>query len=1160
MAEAAYKKLVLKRNNSINAIKHHKTKTDASNKDTKQTEILHRIIQLEHCYERFQKIAGEIIESDAYNEKDITEKDEDIEEMYILALSKLKDLSTDEHGPTLSSTRLSHAQQQPQNNTQIHDNEVRLGKFTLRKFNGEYEHWTTFFDAFTTYVDENPRYSDMSKMYYLRDSLTGTALSVINRLPLTEKNYKLAWKLLTERFHNKRAITNQCLANIINCQKLSQPAANQLRVLIDGVRESLQTLETIEIVIEAWDPIVVHIVESKLEMTMKFEWERSLNGSTEIPSYQQLSDFLETQHRILEAAEAFDRGKLVDSPRANDSRRFSRYTPNATTKTLAISTERCCVCNESHGLYFCPTFETWSVKERKNYIADTKRCENCLKQHNDNCKSHYRCKKCKGIHNTKLHEETVMSAYVGDESNNESVSVSTIHLASRSKLLATAIVQVKDKRGTIHMLRAFIDQGAESAFITERAAQLLCLSPSRENVSLLGVDNVSLGRAKKSVTIEVNSMHDKSFVIVTKALLSRTIITTRTSSDKSLLDCTYLKGITLADPNFLDTENVDLLLGVDIYAVSLLDGIRRGEMDQPVAQNSRFGWLVFGALSPTKESTVRVNCTSSVQDSLSQELQRFWQNEEVNVEKFLTEEQEKCVQFYEATTTRQSNGRYMVSLPYTMNVADSNFLGHSYEIALRRQLNLEKRFRSQPKLREMYNEFMFEYLNLGHMSVLENDQRNGCYLPHHPVLRENSTTTKLRTVFDASAKTTNGFSLNDRLMNGPTIQPELFDTFIRWRVNKIALIADVEKMYRQIDVAPADRINQKVLYRFSETEPMQTFVLNTITYGTKPAPYMGVQTTFLVADDEATKYPIASKCVKTDMYVDDLLSGAESTSEAIELRHQFSDLFNAGHLSLRKWASNDESVLADIPAEYRALQTPFELHKNDDIKTLGIWWNPKTDKLHFRIDISTLSSAAIITKRKLLSDGSKIFDPCGILSPVTIKAKILMQEAWKQGIDWDNNLSPEIQAQWNEYRSELHLLEKVEVKRWLSTTKESKLSLHGFCDSSSKAYCAVIYLVQQTSDNFTSHIVCSKTKVAPIQCESIPRLELCGAVMLCELMERVSKNLKISKERIHLWTDSELVLNWLHSHASNWVTYVANRVSKIQKVYNIGVMFPRKPI
>lgn len=389
-------------------------------------------------------------------------------------------------------------------------------------------------------------------------------------------------------------------------------------------------------------------------------------------------------------------------------------------------------------------------------------------------------------------------------------------------------------------------------------------------------------------------------------------------------------------------------------------------------------------------------------------------------------------------------------------------------------------------------------------------------------------------------------------MNGPTIQPELFDTFIRWRVNKIALIADVEKMYRQIDVAPADRINQKVLYRFSETEPMQTFVLNTITYGTKPAPYMAIQTTFLVADDEATKYPIASKCVKTDMYVDDLLSGAESTSEAIELRHQFSDLFNAGHLSLRKWASNDESVLADIPAEYRALQTPFELHKNDDIKTLGIWWNPKTDKLHFRIDISTLSSAAIITKRKLLSDGSKIFDPCGILSPVTIKAKILMQEAWKQGIDWDNNLSPEIQAQWNEYRSELHLLEKVEVKRWLSTTKESKLSLHGFCDSSSKAYCAVIYLVQQTSDNFTSHIVCSKTKVAPIQCESIPRLELCGAVMLCELMERVSKNLKISKERIHLWTDSELVLNWLHSHASNWVTYVANRVSKIQKVYNIS--------
>lgn len=198
----------------------------------------------------------------------------------------------------------------------------------------------------------------------------------------------------------------------------------------------------------------------------------------------------------------------------------------------------------------------------------------------------------------------------------------------------------------------------------------------------------------------------------------------------------------------------------------------------------------------------------------------------------------------------------------------------------------------------------------------------------------------------------------------------------------------------------------------------------------------------------------------------------------------------------------------------------------------------QTDTLRFTINSSKLHNEPRITKRHLLSDASKLYDPCGLLSPIIIKAKIIMQKIWKTGIDWDVIVDGNIQSEWNTYRSELPLIEQL------------KISLHGFCDSSEQAYAAAIYIVQKTKDGITAYLVCSKTRVPPMSMESIPRLELCGAVLLSELMECVAENLKVPKENIYLWTDSSIVLTWLNAHASRWQTYVAHRVSNIQKKYD----------
>lgn len=240
-------------------------------------------------------------------------------------------------------------------------------------------------------------------------------------------------------------------------------------------------------------------------------------------------------------------------------------------------------------------------------------------------------------------------------------------------------------------------------------------------------------------------------------------------------------------------------------------------------------------------------------------------------------------------------------------------------------------------------------------------------------------------------------------------------------------------MYRMIKIRPEDRKFQKILWRFSEDERIKTYELNTVTFGTKPAPYMAIATTFALADAEEHNFPRAAKCVKTDFYVHDCMSGSHSTQSAIALQKELDDLFKSGHFLLRKWASNDPVVLQHIPLENRAIKNSFELNLNESIKTLGIVWTPKFDELSFTIDMSCFHLKNSITKRQLLSDTLKLYDPCGILSPITIKAKITMQDVWKSGTNWDEMVPNEIQAKWNIYKNELPLIKKIKIKRWFKT-------------------------------------------------------------------------------------------------------------------------------
>ena len=280
-------------------------------------------------------------------------------------------------------------------------------------------------------------------------------------------------------------------------------------------------------------------------------------------------------------------------------------------------------------------------------------------------------------------------------------------------------------------------------------------------------------------------------------------------------------------------------------------------------------------------------------------------------------------------------------------------------------------------------------------------------MPMYAVRKEHSITTKIRAVFDASAKTSTGTSLNDTLLVGLTVHSSLIDVLLRFRLNRIALTTDVSKMYRAVELAIPDRDLHQFVWRSHPDQPLQDFRMTRITFGVSASPFAANMALKQNALDYTNEYPLAAEAVHTSFYVDDGLTGADSIEEAIELQTQLQTLFSKGGFLLRKWNCSDPRVLSNLPAELKDNQTEQALPACDQYtKTLGIAWNASKD--HFKLTICKPPPPESLTKRALVSDIAKTFDVLGWFSPAIIKAKVLLQQLWENKIDWDQHVPTEI--------------------------------------------------------------------------------------------------------------------------------------------------------
>jgi len=942
---------------------------------------------------------------------------------------------------------------QPINIIQL--NKMRLPTIEIPKFDGRWEEWLPFRDTFTSMIHNNETLPAIDKLHYLRWALVRDAYKLIESLEVTNENYQIAWEIVNKRYKGNKTIIQNHVQAMINFPCISKESHPSLRQLVDTTLQHIRTLKRLEQPTDSWDTLLIQLFIPKLDSSTRQEWE-SERADKELPRMENFINFLETRCSFLDALTRASTLNLSKNVQGHSKQHAIKQSSQIQVH-LSTESSTCPICQNTHRIFECFIFRNMSAQARHERVKSSKLCYNCLKPFHGkkctsgSCKKCYNClkpfhgkkctsgscKKCHKHHNTLLHFDKAAdsndspskvekdkdaarqhTSSLSPESNNAAESNSNKQIVNNSLsfchtqgsfshvLLSTARVHIRDHFDKLYDCRVLLDSGSQPNFISRELCERLRLPQRKTDTIIAGVNNIS-STSQNETTATIHSRFNKyqetlSFLILDKVTNKIPAVAIDVDSFQIPLN------IKLADPTFHLPGKIDLILGSEIFWKLLCVGQIQLGRSGPIFQKTRLGWIISGTTNPVLKPGHVVQCHSAQQTTLHDQLEKFWRLEEMQPKVHLTAEEQKCEEHFHKTHSREKDGRFVVLLPLRDNYVQ---LGESYDMAKRRLLSLERKLFRQPELKRQYDAFIQEYIDLKHMKRISNFADNNqksetCdityYLPHHAVLKPDSNTTRLRVVFDASAKTSCGLSLNDVQMVGPTIQQDLFNIIMRFRQYTYAISADISKMYRQIKVKQEQCKLQRILWRFVPGEEIQTYELQIITYGEACSSFLAIRSLHQTARDLQQRYPKAAEIIMRDFYVDDLLTGSDDIGDLLRLKEDITTVLQSAKFELHKWKSNHPS-LVDVNKDSLTVQL------DEGTKILGQLWDTQRDTFRYTNTSSQLKGT---TKRQVLSCIAQIFDPLGLLGPVVVTSKVIMQQLWQAKLKWDESLPVQLHTRW----------------------------------------------------------------------------------------------------------------------------------------------------
>lgn len=497
-------------------------------------------------------------------------------------------------------------------------------------------------------------------------------------------------------------------------------------------------------------------------------------------------------------------------------------------------------------------------------------------------------------------------------------------------------------------------------------------------------------------------------------------------------------------------------------------------------------------------------------------------------------------------------GHYVICLP-VKNRMDN--MPNNRTMAEQRAQNLKRRLIRDTSFHKEYTDFMNDILQKGYAVQLSEEEmecKDGkvWYIPHtavyHPVKQ------KLRVVFDCAASY-QGTSLNDRLLQGPDLTSSLIGVIIRFRQEPVAIMADVEAMFHQVKVSDDDSDLLRFLwwpggdYHQALAEHKMTVHL----FGATSSPSCASFALRKCAEDHSQQFSAdVVQTVLQNFYVDDCLKSVATEEEFITMCQDLMNICSYGGFRLNKWVSNRQKVLDSIPKSELAKEMKTLDLDQDELpveRALGLNWCVESDMFKFKITVKDRP----FTRRGLLSVVGSIYDPLGILAPVVLPAKSLLQELCRLKIGWDDDLPEHIKKRWCDWLAGLTALEHFSFPRCLKPEDFGECAfaqLHHFADASEYAYGSVSYLLMRSTNNKLHCVfMMGKSRVAPLRSPTIPRMELTAATVAVKMDGVLRRELQLELTDSIFWTDSTVVLKYLENETTRYRTFVANRVSAILK-------------
>ncbi|XP_037823862.1 uncharacterized protein LOC119612203 [Lucilia sericata] len=658
----------------------------------------------------------------------------------------------------------------------------------IETFHGNYESWPTFRDLFTAMFIQNSTLSPVEKLFHLTQKTKGEAREIVKKSPLTNQGFDLAWANLTERFENRRVQVNGQLRILFNLPSITSESAKAIQHLQRDINSCISILRLHRIDVDSWDPIFVFLCSNKLPDSTLTLWEQGLKDKTSIPKWSDLDLFLTNRYRTLKSVSEIR--SATSKPTESKPKKVNRPSKVVNAFQNNVSQPKCQLCtNEFHPIRKCPKFLQMGHSQRLSEIKKLSLCLNCFsKTHSvKNCNSKINCFRCHKRHNTLLHKETEVSTSLPGPSTSANsnlnpnsapfvtssnsitiqsaptsdaeVVTSCFTVNSTGVLLGTAMIEIcyLDNR---YPARALIDSGSEGSFISERLFNLLKLPSTRTNAQVSGLNNTISASVDKQCSFVISSILNPDIKLLVTALVVPQLSGSLPSKtfDRSLFS--KLPPIQLADPHFHTSSKVDILIGGDVFPSIMRSGVKHNVCGSLMAQETIFGWILTGPLSNISSpscSLVSYFC----EISLDKEISRFWEVENLPRKNFTSSSDKFCDDLFTKTTRRAKDGRYIVSLPFKDGYPEKLSLDQSRNSAMAQFLRNEVRLLRSPDLKSIYDNVVEEYIDLDHMfkvSPPHNSKICPYYLPHHAVIKPESTTTKVRVVFNASSPSSNGIT------------------------------------------------------------------------------------------------------------------------------------------------------------------------------------------------------------------------------------------------------------------------------------------------------------------------------------------------------------------------------------------------------------------